>query len=113
LKTGTAAALIAALIAGSADSAGASYVVYGVGTKGCDEWSAVRKLPGQTQLFESWLSGYVSGANGAGSEMTPLDVREMVDFVDQHCRSHPLDRIYEAAAQLIDTLRVQTATPMQ
>ncbi len=91
----------------------AGHTVYGVGSKSCEEWTAMRKLPGQTLLFESWLSGYVSGANGAGFDMAPSEVREMVEFVDQRCRSHPLDMIYEAAATLIETLRAVPAAPTQ
>jgi hypothetical protein len=105
VKMSRALALVSALFACAAQSQETASTVYGVGTKGCSEWTASRKLPGQTLLFESWLTGYISGANGAGLDMTPSNIQQMVGFVDNHCRVHPLDMIYEAAGQLVSELR--------
>ena len=93
----------------------------GAGTSSCGEWLRLRNAennPGTNyrdlatayQLV-AWIDGYLSGVNMANSDLSPDFLASqpngsaMKAFVDNYCRSKPLDPIVAAAAALVKELQ--------
>ena len=114
-----AAVLLCAASSGFAQRAppGVPMFQYGVGTTSCGKWLAERKELGRYtpaerrelalhSLHIQWVLGWVSAA-GLYNVQGPL--RETQDYevdawVEKYCQEHPLNKIDEAAARLVDEL---------
>jgi hypothetical protein len=105
---------LALLMAGSlamiSETAPAGSRVYiGDGVNSCGAWTQerARESP-RVQLWKGWILGYVSGAN------TPAEHPEIISsaidgpavwaWVDNYCRSNPLETIQVAAMALVREL---------
>ncbi len=86
---------------------GRAQVVYssiGTGGNTCGSWIAARQIPGGEQRLadEQWVVGFLSGV-GSMKYATALDPLHGVDaegvwaWIDDYCRSHPLDHISVAS----------------
>ena len=95
----------------------------GIGNRSCGSWiQARRQNPEQAHLLESWVGGYLSGANSIIAPATKRDVLSggidaegLWAWIDNYCRAHPLDSVSEAADQLAADLvrRAGVAAPEQ
>jgi hypothetical protein len=98
----------------------AAQTVMGAGTVSCGEWLRVRSVensPGNVTeratryQLTAWIDGYLSGANVAnGGQIADFlistpDGPGMTAFVDNYCRSKPLDPVMLAAQALMRELQ--------
>jgi hypothetical protein len=83
----------------------AAYAVIGNGTMTCEAWTTARRDPhGSGGLMnEQWVVGFLSGIGSMVlGELDPLhglDADAVYHWMDDYCRSHPLEKI-EAAARV-------------
>ena len=83
------------------------YTIYGHGNSSCGEWLAERKKDGWgTIVKEAWVIGFVSGAGYTGPPMKQSDTAGLLAFMDQHCTSHPLEKMEAGARALVNRLGV-------
>jgi hypothetical protein len=82
---------------------------YGAGAGGCGEWSM-----GTSDIaYSAWVLGYVSAVNAWASGL-PADItrsmpnQSVLLWAKNWCRSHPLDKVADAADALIRELLGQT-----
>lgn len=77
----------------------------------CEAWVA-----NHTPARKYWVFGYLSGLNAAwgGSYRSPADVLARIDneeqvmvWMDNHCRHHPLDSLQKSAHQFYRELAVR------
>lgn len=103
------AAVAAVLLAQSAPSALPSTVTtVGVGSNSCRTWTLHRQEGGTArEVDKQWIAGFVSGVGflsaglGTGELVRPNeDAQNLVGFVDDYCKGHPLDTVAEAAQML-------------
>ena len=79
--------------------------IYGAGTFSCGNWLANRRGAEQFS-YNAWLLGWVSAAGHyeAHGPLRDTDSSALIAWVDNYCREHPLDQIFDAAAGLVETL---------
>jgi len=101
------------LVAGLALSANStvSYAgrfLIGDGGLSCGAWSQQRAADGQlVQLWKAWVLGFVSGANvydGKELKLEAIDAPGIYAWIDNYCRSHPLDHVYDGTKALVTEL---------
>jgi hypothetical protein len=87
----------------AADAANESIYVIGGGADSCGKWLASKDFPHVRDQFTHWVLGFITGNNWARnqSQVYPPDGPAVAAFVDQYCRNHPLDRIFNAAEFLV------------
>jgi hypothetical protein len=76
----------------------------------CGKWVQQRSLPQHPARAqdEAWIAGYLSGINIAASSgdlLRGLDDEAIYSWMDNYCRSHPLEGIADAAEKLIFDLK--------
>ncbi len=122
-------ALIVAVFAFSQAEAQGTYAIYGVGKNSCGMWLDGRdRVAGKsavpvseagvlavTRMREQWVIGYVSAFNlwGPWPEGWPevrdigkaTDAAGMLVWIDNWCRSNPLEAVGSATEALIGHLR--------
>ena len=109
------AALIPLLVAGpmTLTSAQADNVVNAVGFQqtSCGSWTQARANH-QSAGIEFWAMGFVSGANVARAKEDAIDILKdvgdaegLLSWIDNYCRSKPLELFPIAAAYLVIELR--------
>jgi hypothetical protein len=81
------------------------FTVRGAGTQSCGQWIAEHRR-GVGFHQDSWLMGYVSGANAFFLKSSPdisegTDLHGMTGWMDNYCRSNPLATIQSAADALL------------
>jgi hypothetical protein len=78
-------------------------VTYGHGAASCGAWIAARKPYGKDQaVMVSWVLGYVSAAGVFSTGGLPaVDSDGLASFMDNYCRSHPLEPINGGAMHLV------------
>ena len=88
------------------------YTAFGVGKISCGRWLDAQKTDreGRWQT-EQWVSGYFT-AYGRwavhGPERASLpDAYGAIAWIDNYCQEHPLERVAEAAEQLIFAIRAE------
>jgi hypothetical protein len=77
-------------------------------------WTQARQSRNANQLAQ-WISGYLSGLNMETDYPDALlgtDYNGLMAWIDNYCRSNPLDKIVIAASRLFDELRSR-AQPRQ
>jgi hypothetical protein len=98
-------------------SAGASsqarlepYSVIGFGGVSCGKWTEVR-ANGQSIPMQFWALGFVSGANGFTAEgndfVKGTDAAAIYAWLDNRCRSQPLEVFADAVAGLANELKAR------
>lgn len=94
-------ALVLAACVATASSA-QTYAVFG--NRSCGTWLKERedKSFGQT-VMQNWLMGYLSGRSYhlRGDPLRGLEGESAYLFLDNHCRSKPLDSLADAADALV------------
>ena len=103
LKGLTGLAFIATTLAPPLATAGDQYFVYGLGNYGCESWLADRKS-GDYLYSTQWLYGFITGVGAMGGSLHDIEVNEVTDWIDHHCRNHPLDTLEEASGELVKEL---------
>jgi hypothetical protein len=115
------AALLGAAIAIATAGQTFAQLILGAGRISCGEWLQFRSIlnapPGENlkekaTLFQlhAWIDGFLSGTNVANISgpdflaSKPSGIA-MYAWVDNYCRSRPLDHIADAAEALIKELR--------
>jgi hypothetical protein len=107
------AALVGVTIAVAAANETAAQTVLGAGTASCGEWLQFREnVMEKATLYqlEAWIDGFLSGTSRANAgrpdflASKPSTVA-MYAWVDNYCRSKPLDHITVAVEALIRELR--------
>ena len=112
------AALIPLLVAGAMTltSAQADNVVNAVGFQqtSCGSWTQARANH-QSAGMEFWAMGFVSGASfgrqlevGTGILDSATDAQAIYSWIDNYCRSKPLELLPVAATYLVIELRGRT-----
>jgi hypothetical protein len=86
-------ATAAALLISTQLIAGETYI--GLGAKACGSWTSRRASVQQQVAFESWLFGYLSGLNvlSSGDVLKGRDVGGLTGWMDNYCRSNPLELV--------------------
>jgi hypothetical protein len=89
----------------------------GAGVVSCGEWLNIRSTGGnQANAFQAsaWIDGFLSGVNAGipgNSDFLaskPSSIA-LYAWVDNYCRSHPLDPLRTAALALANELQSRTA----
>ena len=92
-----------------------SKLVFGQGTNSCGGWTQSRQARSVSAgLSAQWVAGYLSGMNSESTLLDPqddpllgTDFDGLVAWIDNYCRSHPLEPIVTAATRLMDELRAR------
>jgi hypothetical protein len=95
----------------SSQVATAAEAVLGQGNISCDSWLESRRADNPPAASRTaWVLGFVTAFNQYGSKPEG-DVsggkatEELMVRIDDHCRLHPLDNLYNASAALVDELQ--------
>ena len=108
-------ALVPLLMAGAMTltSAQADNVVVGFQQTSCGQWTQARASH-QSAEMEFWAMGFVSGASfvrqlevGTGILDSATDAQAIYTWIDNYCRSKPLELFPVAAASLVIELRAR------
>jgi hypothetical protein len=88
---------------------GQGRAVKGAGTTGCASWTKERASPHHIQ-YRAWVDGFLSASNLADNDpdwMLQLanNSEGVYAWVDNYCRTNPLDSIVQAAMKLRDELK--------
>jgi hypothetical protein len=81
--------------------------IRGPGTEPCTSLASESRDT-VADLYHFWLLGYLSAKNVAGDDpdfFGQVESSRLFAWVDQFCREHPSDHVYEAADALIDALK--------
>ena len=110
------AALIPLLVAGAMTLTSAQAVVVnavGFQNTSCGSWTQARANH-QSAEMEFWAMGFVSGASfgrqlevGTGILDSATDAQAIYSWIDNYCRSEPLELFPVAAANLVIELRAR------
>ena len=93
------------LVASAWGAGGKLYI--GDGSNSCGAWTEERARDNQrVQLWKGWLLDFVSGANIYGNSdiLAGADAQAIYGWVDNYCRAHPLDRVFDGAVALVSEL---------
>jgi hypothetical protein len=90
-----------------------SKLVFGQGMNSCGGWTQARQSRSASAgLSAQWVAGYLSGLNVESTSLDPrddpllgTDFDGLMAWIDNYCRSHPLESIAIAADKLMDELR--------
>lgn len=102
------------LMAGASTSASAqargNYTIIGAADTSCGKWTEVR-ANGQSIPMEFWALGYVSGANAftaeGGDFAKGMDAAAIFGWLDNRCRSQPLQLFARAVEALVYELKTR------
>jgi hypothetical protein len=85
--------------------------VLGQGNISCSSWIKSRGDDNRLAATRTaWVLGFVTAFNQYGSKPEGdvsggKDTEVLMVRIDDHCKRHPLDNLYNAAAALVDELR--------
>ena len=86
----------------------ARQTMYGIGALSCGKWLEVRREDSTLNIQNvSWLMGWMSSAGYYAGPLKKSDSAAMSAWIDQYCRTNPLDDTQEAAIALVEVLRVR------
>lgn len=73
-----------------------------VGDRSCGKWSARKQNPYTEASSEAWLMGYMTGLAIASEKdvLADTDGESMILWMDNYCRTHPLDLVGTGGATL-------------
>ena len=86
-----------------------AFTVLGAGAVSCGKWTQQRQNRNDMQIG-GWALGFVSGANAMETNIDFLeapDADAVLAWVDNYCRSHPLDQVSTALVHLVIELEQQ------
>ena len=92
----------------------------GIGATSCGEWLTARASPPDdpgyflATAYLGWVQGYLVGANFANSKdfPAPPNGAAIAPWLDNHCRAHPLDDLFQSANGLaLDLVRRARGLP--
>ena len=89
----------------------AAEAVLGQGNISCDSWIQSRGDDNPLAATRTaWVLGFVTafnqyGSKPAGDVSGGKDTEVLMVRIDDHCRLHPLDNLYNASVALVDELR--------
>ena len=82
------------------------YTVFGVGNRSCGAWLEERRKDSiLSYSYMHWLTGFLSGVGWKGDDVRTVDAAAMNAWIDNYCRTHPLENIAKAAQELAIELR--------
>jgi len=86
------------------------HAVLGQGNVSCGSWLNDRRGEDAALSRIAWVLGYVTGFNQYGSkpegDVSGGKATEvLMARIDDHCKRHPLENLYNASAALVDELR--------
>jgi hypothetical protein len=77
----------------------------GEGANSCGAWTFERQQNStKSALYATWVLGYVSGQNADASTtnfLQGVDAGAILGWIDNYCRSNPLEKIVTAAGSLV------------
>ena len=104
------ALLLLAGTSASAQTPGRDYTFIGLAETSCGRWTEVR-ANGQSVPMQLWALGYVSGANAftteGGDFVKGTDAPAIYGWLDNRCRSQPLELFAKAVAALVNELKAR------
>jgi hypothetical protein len=73
-----------------------------IGDRSCGKWSTRRQNPYVEASSEAWLMGYMTGLASASEKdvLADTDGESIILWMDNYCRTHPLDRVGAGGATL-------------
>jgi hypothetical protein len=82
---------------------------FGDGNLSCGAWTQERQSSSQSSSshVRQWVLGYVSGANYWNEYqdfLGPVDAPAIYAWIDNYCRSNPLEKLIVAADRLVQEL---------
>jgi hypothetical protein len=86
--------------------------VVGTGARSCGDWKADHQHEDAVSVSDdAWVAGYLSGYSIWSADDAPKlpDLGARSTWMNNYCRSHPLDHILEAVNQLIFELQRRQA----
>jgi hypothetical protein len=86
--------------------------IVGHGAVSCGEWTQNRGDKFLAIVDESWVAGYLSGYSIWSTDDYPKlpDAAARAAWMNNYCRSHPLDQIHQSVNQLIFELQRRQAS---
>jgi hypothetical protein len=87
-------------------------LVIGEGATSCGAWTQARQAQStKAALIAQWTAGYVSGSNVEGEHhpdaLVGVDFKGLIAWIDNYCRSNPLDPLVNAAFKVTSELRLR------
>ena len=72
----------------------------------CGTWTNTPKDSPQREVFRKWVFGFLSGANWANENskadfLQGTDPEGLIAWVDNYCRSNPLNGLARATQELV------------
>jgi hypothetical protein len=86
----------------------------GKGNVSCSSWLENHKSDDvQGAARTAWILGYITAFNQYGSKpegdvSEGKNTEELMGWIDNYCRDHPVGNVYRAAAALVDEFRQKT-----
>lgn len=81
--------------------------VFGAGwSSSCDLWTQVRRTNSPERgLSEQWVAGFLSAGNEIDLPDVPDHLKDedfgrLLAWIDNYCREHPVDKLYQAVSRL-------------
>ncbi len=74
----------------------------------CSTWTNTSKQSYESQAYSKWVFGFISGINlenPSGDFLQGRDADGLIAWIDNYCRSNPLNRITQAVVELVTVLR--------
>lgn len=73
-----------------------------VGDRSCGQWTVRKQNPYAEAGSEAWLMGFMTGLAVASEKdaISDTDGDSMILWMDNYCRTHPLERLSNGAATL-------------
>jgi hypothetical protein len=105
------AAVLLSLIVLSAPAMAQASLI-GASQQSCGSWTHERKNDSSmSYVYASWIVGYVSGLNATGVTVLKspdllkgIDGNAVIGWMDNYCRSHPLENLGDATVTLLAEL---------
>jgi hypothetical protein len=86
----------------------------GWGVKVCGTWTkAPQNWPDDRYYMETWVCGFMTGMNmESESDLLPFGCAELVEWIDNYCKSNSMDSVATAAYHLTKELRSRGSRPL-
>jgi hypothetical protein len=104
---------LAIFILGAGETRAEMVTVLGYGNKSCGAWIEARRASNaNADIFQSWVAGFLSGANSVINSSPAVgidtlkeasaqgDARGLWAWIDNYCQAHPLNSLATAADAL-------------
>jgi hypothetical protein len=93
----------------SSASAQEKRTLLGEGNASCGEWTRERQKTGLGSELRAWVRGYVTAANAYADTqfLTQTSIDPINSWIDDYCRSKPLEKLAQAVDALVVVLHSQ------